>query len=293
MDGLTAEEIIETWGHEETEPAPEEELEDDLEDQEDEDIEEPEDGEPEDEPDGDDDDGGTDGDQEQEDPFREERERLEEQGRLAQTAALDAQAASLNLKDPYTGKIITTHAELLDFQQKSREEKLNQVAKAAGLSKEELTALIDQHPDVTAGRQLKAQMEAQARAQAQANTERALLADVAEIGKLMPEVNSKEAVVSHESWPRVRELMRKNPNLGLKDAWTLANIGTIQGNAGKRAQTAARQKAQSKNHLKGAASRGTGSVEVPPEVKAVYRSWYPNMTEAEMRRAYAAEMKNK
>lgn len=290
---LTTEQILDAWGHEETPTDPDEtaEVTEDIDetdevDEADEADEVEETGEAEElaeeEVDA----------EEQDDPFREERERLEEQGRQAQTAALDAQAASLNLKDPYTGKIITTHAELLAFQARSREEKLKQVAKAAGLSEEDLKALIDQHPDVAAGRELRAQMEAQQTAQAQRSAERALMADIAAIGELMPEITGKEAVVGHESWPKVRTLMQKNPNLGLKDAWTLANMDAIQTASGKKAQTTAKRNAQGKSHLRGAAARGSGGAEVPPEVKAVYRSWYPDMTEAEMRAAYNATHKN-
>lgn len=283
-------EIMEAWGLADEDTAPDGELDEGLDDLEDEDQEdEPDEG-------GNTEDGAAPEDQddgpEPEDPFREERERIEAQGRQAQAAALDEQAASLNLKDPYTGKTITTHAELLAFQRKSREEKLKQVAKAAGLTDEELQSLIDQHPDVAAGRQLKAQMEAQQTADAQARAERALMADIAEIGRLMPGIDTKEAVVGHESWPQVRELMQKNPNLGLKQAFELANGEAIRANAGKHAQAAARRNAAGKNHLRRASGSGAGLPEVPAEVKAIYRAFEPGITEAEMRRHYAAEQQN-
>lgn len=239
----------------------------------------------------------TDEDEEQEedaeeDPLRAERERIAEQTRQSQQAALDAQVASLNLLDPYRDNApITTQAELQAYQQRSRQEKLSRVAKAAGLSDDELKELIEQHPDVVAGRQMRQQMEQQSADAARKQAEQRLAADIADIAVMCPGVDSEEKIVTHESWPEVKRLMEDNPKLGLKQAFRLANADAIAASAGKKAQNAAKRNAASKGHLRSAGGRGEGLGEVPADVRAIYRAMDPTMTDAEMRKHYAANNK--
>lgn len=271
----------------------EEELEEDL----DEGTEEPEDEELEDEEDdtkesnGDQDEG--DGD-EAEDLLERERERIAAQNRADTEAALDAQVATLGLKNPYrNNEPITTNAQLLQFQADSRKDKLTRMAKAAGLTEAEVQELIDQHPDVAAGKQLRQQQEAQAREAARQQAERALNADLAEIEKLMPGVGTREGVTSHESWPKVRQLMKDNPKMGLIAAFRSVNAEAIAAGMAGKAAGAAKRNAASKNHLKSGRGRGEGLPEVPADVRAIYRAFDPGMSENDMRRAYAASMKKK
>lgn len=231
---------------------------------------------------------------ESEDPLAGERERILNENRAAQTAALDAQVASLGLKDPYRNNaLITTNAELLAFQQRSRQEKLNRLAKAAGMTEEEVQELIDQHPDVVAGKQHRQQLEQQQQETARQQAERALNADLAEIDKLMPGVGTREGVVGHESWPKVRKLMKDNPNMGVLAAFRSVNAEAIAANMADKASAAAKRNAASKGHLKSGRGRGEGLPEVPADVKAIYRAFDPDMSENDMRRSYAASMRQK
>lgn len=291
---MNEEEIMRAWGLEDESEEPDEDLDEGLEDEpeepdeeldeepaeaEDEDSEEPEDEIPE---------GGT------EDPLQAAREQIEEQGRQQVTAALDAQIAAMGMVDPYNGnRAITTKAEHDAYIAASTNAKFDNMARQLNMSRQELDALIGQHPDVVAGRQLKAQLELQNAAQARQQAQRALDAEIAQIGKLCPGVDTREAVVSHESWPKVKKLMEDNQNLGVLNAFRLANAETIEAEIGKKAQAAAKRSAAGKKHMRGTGGRGEGGIEVPPEVKAIYRAWEPGITEAEMRAAYAADMKSK
>lgn len=297
-------EILEAWGLTD-DTAPEEDLGEGVEAPEDEDM----DGEalqddPEqdtDEPEEDDEESdleeaGEDGDEadEDEDPFQSERDRISEQNRRDTQAALDAQVASLGLKDPYRNNApITTNAELLQFQERSRMEKINRMATAAGMSEQEVRELIDQHPDVVEGKRYRQQLQAQAEAENRQRAERALNADLAEIERLMPGVGTKEGVTSHESWPEVRQLMAENPRMGLLKAFRAVNAERIAAGVAGKASAAAKRNAAGKGHLKKAAGRGEGQPEVPADVREIYRAFDPAMSDAEIRRAYAKDMKNK
>lgn len=230
--------------------------------------------------------------EETEDPFEQERERIAAQNKADTEAALDAQVATLGLKNPYrNNEPITTNAQLIQFQQDSRKAKIQRMAKAAGMTEDEVQELIDQHPDVAAGKQLRQQQEAQAREAERQKAERALNADLAEIEKLMPGVGTREGVVSHESWPKVQKLMKDNPNMGVLAAFRSVNAEAIASQMAGKAAGAAKRNAASKNHLKSGKGRGEGLPEVPADVRAIYRAFDPDMSENDMRRAYAASMK--
>lgn len=280
------EDIMEAFGL-----ADEEEPEEDL----DEGTKEPEDEEPEDDEidHEEEDDAQEPGDEEEpEDPFEQERERIAAQNKADTEAALDAQVATLGLKNPYrNNEPITTNAQLIQFQQDSRKDKIQRMAKAAGMTEDEVQELIDQHPDVAAGKQLRQQQEAQAREEARQKADRALNADLAEIEKLMPGVGTREGVTSHTSWPEVRRLMQDNPKMGLLAAFRSVNAEAIAAGMAGKAAGAAKRNAASKSHLKIGRGRGEGLPEVPADVKAIYRAFDPDMSENDMRRAYAASMR--
>ena len=291
---MDEEEILKAWGLEDDE-TPEEDLDEGAEDIEDEDLEDEdlEDEEPE-EADGEEPEGGEPEDPDEEepaDPLAGERERIIAENQRATEAALDAQVASLGLKDPYRDNApIKTHQELMAFQQRSRQEKLTRLAKAGGLTEQEVQELIDQQPDVAAAKQLRQQMEQQTEAENLRRAQAALNADLQEIEKLMPGVGTKEGVTSHSSWPEVHRLMEDNPRMGLLQAFRAVNAEAIAANVAGKAATAAKRKAAGKGHLKTTGGRGKGLPEVPPEVAKVYRTWEPNITDAEMRKAYAEDM---
>lgn len=287
---LEEEDIMEAFGL-----TDEEEPEEDL----DEGTEEPEDGEPEDdeaesgEDDGEDAEGDED-EEDEEDPFEQERERIAAQNKADTEAALDAQVKTLGLKNPYrNNEPITTNAQLIQFQQDSRKDKIQRMARAAGMTEAEVQELIDQHPDVAAGKQLRQQQEAQAREAERQKAERALNAELAEIEKLMPGVGTREGVVSHESWPKVQKLMQDNPKMGILAAFRSVNAEAIASQMAGKAAGAAKRNAASKSHLKSGKGRGEGLPEVPADVRAIYRAFDPDMSESDMRRAYAASMKKK
>lgn len=286
---LTEEEIMRAFDLEDDD-VPEEDLNEgaeDLEEEPEEDL-DGDDGEEPDEAESDEDADGAD----EEDPLEAERERIAQQNRQVTEATLDAQVESLGLQDPYRDNApIKTHQELLAFRQRSYQEKLGRMGRAAGMTDEEVQAFIDQHPDVAAAKQLRQQQEIQAQEAAKQQAQRALNADLAEIEKLMPGVGSKEGVVSHESWPKVQKLMADNPKMGLLAAFRSVNAEAIASRMAGKAAGAAKRNAAGKNHLRSGKGRGEGLPEVPADVKAIYRAFDPGMSENDMRRAYAQSQK--
>ena len=73
----------------------------------------------------------------------------------------------------------------------------------------------------------------------------------------------------------------------LLDAFKLANFETLSQGAAARARQAAINAAQSKQHLAQTQTRGKGAVTVPSDVRELYRTMNPGVTDAEIQAHYS------
>ena len=73
----------------------------------------------------------------------------------------------------------------------------------------------------------------------------------------------------------------------LLDAFKLANFETLSQGTAARARQAAINAAQSKQHLAQTQTRGKGAVTVPSDVKELYRTMNPGVTDAEIQAHYS------
>lgn len=228
------------------------------------------------------------------DPFAEQRAALTRQHEQAMEtlrreskAQLDAMAAGLGLRDPYNGnKPITTHDELTAYQQRAAREKL----KAGGLSDEQLQQALKELPEMREAEAAKAEALRQQETQRRQAAQQKLNADITAIGALCPEIHSAGDLVAHASYPKVRMLLQANPNMGVLDAFRLANFDALTTRQTAAAVQRTRNQTAGKSHLAPTRSRGTGDG-LSREQEAVYRKLLPGASREEIVKFHQENMK--
>lgn len=188
--------------------------------------------------------------------------------------------AGLGLKDPVSGKPISTMEELGEYQRQMSLKKLEADLAAGKLSKEGLDAAISNHPVVREAQQARqAQLEAQKQEQQQKFQEK-VQAEIAEIQKMNPAIGSVEDLLN---LPNAKEFYAAVQRVGnLADAYKLVHFNQLVNQQAEQVRQQAQVNARGKEHLTPTQSRGEGSVSVPADVMANYRRIMPNATEAQI-----------
>lgn len=190
------------------------------------------------------------------------------------------------LKDPLTGKRITTRAEFEASRANFTEKNRSDVMKRTGMSKEELDALVSDLPEV------KAAKVAQAKA-AEEGAKAELMRQVGEITKFDPSITSlSELVRDLESDGSYSEFYEKvNKGYTLPDAYKLVRGDAISKKTTEAVRAAERQRAAGKAHMQRTAQRGSGAAAVPGKVKSYYKSLFPDMSDADIAKHYQKNLK--
>ena len=225
---------------------------------------------------------------------REERARFAAQRRRAELEAKISKARSeaeeraakeieelllINpMKDPKTGKPITTAEEYRAAKDSLAEKKQTDLLKKTGMSKEELEGYISDLPEVKAARE---ETERIKRENARAQIER----DIAEIAKYDPSIRTIEDLAKSESYNAIYERVTQH-NDSLFDAYRFVHGEAIAKKNLEAARNAERQKAAGKAHLSRTAGRGGSGVNVPKDVMEMYRELNPGISDAEIAKHY-------
>jgi len=144
---------------------------------------------------------------------------------------------------------------------------------------------VEQTPAIQA---LKKQQEQQAAAdeqRRQAEAQARVNAELAEIHKLDPTINTVEDLLSMPGAKAFYDLVRKGNSF--LDAYRLANFDRLTTARAEAARQQALNNARGKDHLTGTGTpQGTGAATVPPDVKAEYLAFNPDATDAEIQKHY-------
>lgn len=187
------------------------------------------------------------------------------------------------MKDPKTGKDITTLEEYRAAKASLEEKKQTDILKRSGMSREELDGYISDLPEVKAAREEAARArEASAKAQ--------IDSDIAEISKYDPAIRTIEDLAKSESYSAIYDRVA-NHNDTLLDAYKFIHGEAIAKRNLEAARVAERQKAAGKAHLQRTATRGSGAVSVPSDVMAFYRDVNPGVSDAEIAKHYQKNQK--
>lgn len=235
----------------------------------------------------------------QEDPLEKLRRELTEQHqaeleqlRQKLQTENDQRVAGMNLKNPYDGnKPITTQAEYDAYLAAHQQAQWDRIAQQTGMSREQLDALIAEHPEVRKGLEAQAAADAARQQQEQAQLQQRLAADIAAIGAVCPAVKDQESLVNHPSWPKVAAKMKDIRGLGVADAFILVNYSELA--AGKAAGEGQRirNNLAGKGHMVPSGSRGGGVPNMTREQEAMYRALVPGATRDEILKFHQDNMK--
>lgn len=208
-----------------------------------------------------------------------------EEERARAKGQMEAFFSRAGLKNTVTGKPITTLEEFDAWRADLDAAKLQKDLKAGKLTPEALRSAVEQTPAIQA---LKKQQEQQAAAdeqRRQAEAQARVNAELAEIHKLDPTINTVEDLLSMPGAKAFYDLVRKGNSF--LDAYRLANFDRLTTARAEAARQQALNNARGKDHLTGTGTpQGTGAATVPPDVKAEYLAFNPDATDAEIQKHY-------
>lgn len=215
------------------------------------------------------------------------------------TSMLDANyaAAFMGRRNPYTGEPILTKADFDEYvkaqkaatradEQKAAEDEISKL----GITPEQLEALMSK---TKFGQEMRAALD-YTRRQAADTHKKAIddliAKDIAEIAKYDPTVTDVESLKKTAHGKEIERRV-KSGRYTWKEAWMLENFDAMQSARTDAAKQAAMNAASSKDHLQSTAQRGSGEVDVPDDVAAMYKVMGITDKE-EMRKSYASYLKD-
>lgn len=147
---------------------------------------------------------------------------------------------------------------------------------------ERLQAAIDRLPQVQQARQ---QAQAARREAEQLQAKLKVEEQLRQIAQLDPTVKSLSDLTRQPNYKTLYRLVQKGNTL--TDAYKLANYDALIQSAAAASRQAAVNAATGKNHLQQTTTRGAGAVQVPAEVRELYRAFNPGVTDSEIQAHYA------
>lgn len=192
----------------------------------------------------------------------------------------DVLAAS-GLADPFTGKAITTREEFEQYKKGRADEKRRSIQRKAGMSDAEFEGFIESLPEVQAAKQAQAAAEKAAQEARQAQAQARIDEEIAEIGKLNPEIKALADLTKRPEYGEIYSKVQRGYTL--LDAYKLANLDALTSRAREAGKQQARNAADGKTHMGKTKSRGAGDVELTQEELAQFRIFNPEATEDEVR----------
>lgn len=208
-------------------------------------------------------------------------------------AYADAYEGTLN---PYTGQPIRSKADHDALKQQMGQEHQQQVherLRALGLEPGDIAALISGHPAIQQAERLVAEAQARQEEQQREQAKEWYAGELREIAALDPTVTDLETLKAKDAEQFSAMLGLVSKGIGLAQAYKLVNFETLMRRQGAASAQQERNRTAGKAHLLPTKGVGAGvDVEVPEDVRQMYREMNPGMTDAEIRREYADYLKD-
>jgi hypothetical protein len=223
--------------------------------------------------------------------FERERDAAVAKAKEDAKAELDRMVAAMGLKNPFTGELIKTKAEYDEAVTKKAAEKAEQALKKSGLSTELLKDIVKELPEVKEAREAAESFKA---ATEKAELEKARLAaeaEVKEISKIDPAIQSIEDFKKMPDYEEFRNLVVNN-KLTYIQAFRLLRFEKLTQGREAGAERQAAFNAASKNHLQRSDSAGDGDVTVTREDIDRFRAMFPDMSTKEITEYVKRHAKN-
>lgn len=204
-----------------------------------------------------------------------------EDERARSKGQMEAFFAKAGLKNTVTGKPITTMEEFDAWRADYDAAKLQKDLKAGKLTPEALRSAVEQTPAIQTLKKQQEQQAAEDEQCRQAEAKARVDAELAEIHKMDPTINTVEDLLSMPSAKAFYDLVRKGNSF--LDAFRLANFDRLQTARAEAARQQAMNNARGKDHLTGTGTpQGTGAATVPADEMRAFKLFNPTATEAEI-----------
>ena len=110
---------------------------------------------------------------------------------------------------------------------------------------------------------------------------------LAQIARMDPAMKDLGAILQSDIGPAFREYISKGDDF----VTAFYKAGKLQSQAKEQAAAAEKAKANSKDHRSATKQRGTGALEVPKDVMAIYHQLMPGWSDADIQRSYNEDRK--
>lgn len=199
---------------------------------------------------------------------------------------------SLGVSNPMqSGSKFETLEDIEKYRGELQERRLQQGLRNGTASREDLAQSVLQseamRPIVAMQREIAAQRAAESRRTVESRLDQ----DVAEIGKIDPDIKSRDDLFQLKEFPTILEHVRRGESL--PDAYRFVFLDKLTGRRAQAEVTAARNRAAGKRHLAATTTRGSGGVEVDRDTVEEYRKYLPEVSEREIREYEAKYRKTK
>lgn len=188
--------------------------------------------------------------------------------------------------NPYTNKPILTEADLTAYRSAFAAEEQRQQLEEMGVSKEVLDNYIQNHPAMQQAQQVIHQQEQQAANDFMAKEFEAMKKEFPDCG-----LESPQQLNETEAGRRALQMWANAPGITLADAYAATHRREISKKQSAAAKQAAMNEMNSKGHLrqtKGSNAKG----DVPAEIAAEYKKYFPNATHEEIAEMYWKNQKS-
>lgn len=182
--------------------------------------------------------------------------------------------------NPYTNQPIRTEADLTAYRSAFAAEEQRQQLADMGVSKEVLDSYIQNHPAMQQAQQVIHQQEQQAANDFMAKEFEAMKKEFPDCG-----LESPQQLNETEAGRRALQMWANAPGITLADAYAATHRREISKKQSAAAKQAAMNEMNSKGHLrqtKGSTAKG----DVPAEIAAEYKKYFPNATHEEIAEMY-------
>ncbi len=208
-----------------------------------------------------------------------------EQERARSKSEWDAFFKRANLKNTLTGAPISSLEEFQKWEADFKAAKLERDLKAGKLTPEALDDAIRSNPTVQQMQADAEQRKAEAEKAAAAESKAKIDAEIAEIHKLDPSINTTADLLKMPNAKEFYGYVQKGNSF--IDAYYLANRARIEEQTAEAAKQQAMNAARSKDHLNATGTaRGVGAVTVPADELELFKILNPGATEAEIQAYY-------
>lgn len=210
------------------------------------------------------------------------------QERDRQTAEQKEFFERAGIKNTVSGQPITNMKEFDEWQAEFQAQKLSRELKAGQLTPETFNAAVAANPAVRAAAQAQkraAEAEAMKESAAKAARARELMeADLAEIRKLDPTVNSLEDFFALDRAEELKTAISRGQTL--LSAYRNAYFDRLVAAAAEQARTQALSSQRGREHLGTVTPQGGGAASVPPDEMRIFRAVNPQASEADIAKYY-------